>query len=86
MEFEEEFPSLKKDICHIKEPIEGNFNFRCPKCEGNHTMTFEYARKVIMKNCLDKTKVREVIDKIIPRPLCDGAALNYQLKKELGLE
>ena len=74
MNFEEEFPSLKGK--RIDEPD-------CEKC--SHSKIF--SDEVIQENCIDKQKVRDVIDNFVKKysglPICINLA--NELKKELKL-
>lgn len=78
--FEEDFPSLKNKMLIIDNKIvEYTMN------DGRKINVFREIE--IEKHCLDKAKVLEVIDKIIPldEKCANNMILNNQLKKELRL-
>lgn len=84
MTFEKDFPSfVMKEI----ELLENSVPL-------DETMLMAYERKdkarykAMRLTCLDKQRVKEAIDKVIPEdPKCaTNMILNNELKKELGLE
>ena len=72
--FEQQFPSLKgKEKCH----------------QGYCTHTVckdEFTQEDIQQHCIDKQKVREIIDKLSKEGSEEGCGINeFQLREELGL-
>lgn len=98
--FEKDFPSLQKEeykwkacVGQPKRPEAA----LCSKCNTNPTMSFEFVKILLEKYCIDKAKVKEVIDKLGKyqiyqgkKPIAGKYAQWYirikELKKELGLE
>lgn len=76
MTFEEDFPSLK--------------DYLCPYCRKLHDSQFTdlKVQNLIQDYCLDKQKVKEAIDKIIPMDenCATNMILNNSLKKKMRLE
>jgi hypothetical protein len=81
MSFEEQFPSLKdKGVDSFEEENTDNVV---------ETEEFWYPQDEILEFCLDKQKVREAIEKIMPHPQSNRIDSEYELTKallkELGL-
>jgi hypothetical protein len=80
--FEKEFPSLKEKGFHNVDVIMGNHCFE--------KRTSHYTEEELIDSCLDKSKVRDAIEKIcckiedFPEDKQYNQALR-DLKKELGL-
>lgn len=96
MTFEKEFPSLKEKRWGIYEGYDSTWM----TCETDNLFAPDfgkediyYKEEDIKKYCLDKQKVREVIDKIIEYDMCavdsvrEGCVMSFkeELKKELKL-
>ncbi len=74
MTFEEEFPSIVKELFFRKE-----FNFEVLN-KNNTLMTFTECMELVKRTCLDKQKVQEAIRKHI-----DNSEERSKLYKELNL-
>ena len=83
MEFEEDFPSLKN-----KRYTENN-KLKTIAMIDTGKVNYLFRQREIEENCLDKAKVKKIIDKYIftdlqgnPMPECK---VLWKIKKELGL-
>lgn len=75
-DFNDDFPSLKI-ICPLEEKVECSGKV-CDRCGSDHTLSYKLLKKLLADNCLDKQKVREVLDMMF----CKTFSFNSIIKLE----